>query len=564
MPAVPAFADGLDQFEWGYIWPQDDGYMATDSTASGGSAAELWGPGGIDAEFTNTTTTNSIKVRAKQIQCGSASAQGAVKVDNVSVGTITVSATTWTDYTLTGPWTSGQHFIHVDYTNSYASGSCARELFLDSVVAVSPTGTPPTSPTYYVDGVSGSDSNNGTSTSTAWKTISKVNATALSAGDTVLFKRGQTFNNAALVADNPGSASSRVTYGSYGTGALPILDGGGSTGNYPVEISAVYVTVQDLQVQNAGGRDQDQVGLRVNASDALVQRVTATANAIGVQAYPGADRMRVTASNLSNNTTEIRGPNDNDDYGAEGVSILADNVQIDHNTISGNYAPYSPLNDYGTDGSAVEIFDAQGALIHHNVASGNETFTEIGGTPIAPAYTTTRTANNTFYDNLVTSTVDKAIGFNAQQAAGSGGYGPVANTKIYNNTISLTGTGAQGVLIGTGSTAALHNNIVQAEYAGWSGSDGGTIQKIDEGHNVYYATNSGNDIYSSANSGTGVASTSTTSNPVFVSSTDYHLQTTSPAKNRGTTNYGLTTDLDDNPRTYGSGTDSGCYERQSP
>ncbi len=45
--------------------------------------------------------------------------------------------------------------------------------------------------TYYVDATNGNDSNNGTSESTPWKTISKVSASRFNPGDQILFKRGQ-------------------------------------------------------------------------------------------------------------------------------------------------------------------------------------------------------------------------------------------------------------------------------------------------------------------------------------------------------------------------------------
>ena len=46
--------------------------------------------------------------------------------------------------------------------------------------------------TYYVAG-NGNDTNDGLTTSTAWQTISKVNATSLQPGDQVLFRSGDTF-----------------------------------------------------------------------------------------------------------------------------------------------------------------------------------------------------------------------------------------------------------------------------------------------------------------------------------------------------------------------------------
>ena len=47
--------------------------------------------------------------------------------------------------------------------------------------------------TYYVDSTLGDDNHNGTSLSTAWKTLAKINATFFSPGDRILFKSGSTW-----------------------------------------------------------------------------------------------------------------------------------------------------------------------------------------------------------------------------------------------------------------------------------------------------------------------------------------------------------------------------------
>lgn len=78
---------------------------------------------------------------------------------------------------------------------------------------------------YYIDST-GSDANNGTSTSTPWKTITKFNSSfsGLSVGDSVLFKRGQTFYG-TLIISRSGSSGSPIIIGAYGTGAKPIITG---------------------------------------------------------------------------------------------------------------------------------------------------------------------------------------------------------------------------------------------------------------------------------------------------------------------------------------------------
>ena len=45
--------------------------------------------------------------------------------------------------------------------------------------------------TYYIDATKGNDNNNGQSSSTAWKTIAKVNASSFNPGDQILFKKGE-------------------------------------------------------------------------------------------------------------------------------------------------------------------------------------------------------------------------------------------------------------------------------------------------------------------------------------------------------------------------------------
>ena len=43
---------------------------------------------------------------------------------------------------------------------------------------------------YYVDSVGGNDTNNGTTTNSAWQTLVKVNGTIFQPGDSILFKAG--------------------------------------------------------------------------------------------------------------------------------------------------------------------------------------------------------------------------------------------------------------------------------------------------------------------------------------------------------------------------------------
>ncbi|MDP4283530.1 MAG: right-handed parallel beta-helix repeat-containing protein [Bacteroidota bacterium] len=78
---------------------------------------------------------------------------------------------------------------------------------------------------YYISS-SGNDANNGTSTSTPWKTLSKLNAyfSSLKPGDNVLFNRGDVFYG-SIIVNKSGSSGSPITLGAYGTGANPVITG---------------------------------------------------------------------------------------------------------------------------------------------------------------------------------------------------------------------------------------------------------------------------------------------------------------------------------------------------
>ncbi|MDD5570169.1 MAG: T9SS type A sorting domain-containing protein [Bacteroidales bacterium] len=76
---------------------------------------------------------------------------------------------------------------------------------------------------YYVDATNGMDTYDGLSPSTAWKTIARVNSANLIAGDSVLFKRGETFRGNLIPIS--GTALGNIIYGAYGTGNKPKLLG---------------------------------------------------------------------------------------------------------------------------------------------------------------------------------------------------------------------------------------------------------------------------------------------------------------------------------------------------
>jgi hypothetical protein len=83
------------------------------------------------------------------------------------------------------------------------------------------------SKTYFVK-AQGDDAQNGLSSITAWKSISKVNASTFSAGDSVLFEAGSSFKgNIYISPASYGTLTKPLVFGSFGKGKATILAGDG-------------------------------------------------------------------------------------------------------------------------------------------------------------------------------------------------------------------------------------------------------------------------------------------------------------------------------------------------
>ena len=95
--------------------------------------------------------------------------------------------------------------------------------------------------TVYYLSPSGSDTNNGTSTTTPWKTIARLvqSISSVQPGDQILFARGGTFRGDFTVP-NSGTSSAPITVGAYGTGADPIISGSNLVTGWTLYSGSIY------------------------------------------------------------------------------------------------------------------------------------------------------------------------------------------------------------------------------------------------------------------------------------------------------------------------------------
>lgn len=395
-----------------------------------------------------------------------------------------------------------------------------------------PTDPPVTGNTYHVD-PAGNDGADGRTPATAWRTVAKASGAPLAPGDRLLFRRGGVWAG-GLIVSRSGTAAAPITIGAYGEGELPVFRGASSA----IKLSGPYLTVNDLWADDASWAGFDVTGASVR-----LERVRATRNVAGVHlrvtAVGGALLRSAVVDNTKMSVNTVGG---DDDSGAFGVLLQGDRNEIAFNTISGHDAA---SYDYGRDGAAVEVYGGQDNHIHHNLAEGNDTFTELGNA---------RSRGNVYAYNVVRASL--ASGAFLVTRGGASSWGPVLDTRVYKNTVHLTGSSSQGFVCHGGCSRdvlVMRDNVIQAAW-----KVGYADAPFDDAGGVYY----GGQRQFTLGPGSVVA------DPRFVAPPgDLHVLSTSPAIDTGVA-LGYAADLDGVPVPQdgnGDGSavpDRGAYERR--
>jgi len=270
----------------------------------------------------------------------------------------------------------------------------------------------PTNEVYYVNNSLGSDSNPG-SLAQPWKTIAKVNSqmSSFNPGDIILFKRGETWllnsngEAGSLNISVSGSVRNPITFGAYGSGDLPVLDGSQTVDSgvmtYGIVVagynqSTSYITIKNLDLRNG---IKQNLGLSI---DSNVTNITVQDCAIHANRTDGFTLIYITNFGTQGSTNNIIIRN-NQIYnskwngiritgGVTNVIISGNNIhQITHNGIDtwpGNGMNNKSFEIYNNDiynfgGGAVgagiyipgaSYFDIHDNDIHDSANTPNATF----------------------------------------------------------------------------------------------------------------------------------------------------------------------------------------------
>lgn len=418
--------------------------------------------------------------------------------------------------------------------------------------------------TYYVDGLTGSDSNPGTQ-SLPWKTIQKA-ANTLRADDTVIVNAG-TYNERVNITNYHGSSGSLISFVAQGT----------------VKCQGFTITRNFIQVKGftataiVSGWVKDAYGIYVEGSNCLIEENYAYyCPTGGICAAPAAANCIFRNNRCSRNVLN-------------GFEIDGVNHLIENNEIWGTICYYPPTGWAPTgDANGVQYLGSghifRGNYIHdisfydpENVGysphiDAFQTFGSGGGSNIVfernliilPEFRQDKNIRccgwmlaNASYTTIRNNIV---IAHNGTETGGGGCHHiTIENNMFIGSIANLPSNWPMGISLENCPYTTVKNNIIydQVNYAIYL--LGTTYTGLDIGYNCTYNSNGSTPRGSS---GAQQPTDLWGANPKFVNpaSKDYHLQSNSPCINAGASIYDNTYDYDLNPRPVGSGWDIGAYE----
>ncbi len=403
---------------------------------------------------------------------------------------------------------------------------------------------------YYVDPSSTATSANGT-LAYPWKTIAQVNSgtTLLNPGDSVLFKRGQSYSG-RLTISRSGSATAPIVYSNYGSGSLPefnnaITDIINITNKQYIVIDGIKII--DNSISTTDHSIQAKISYAINLENSpncSIKNCDISLVGVGIAVLAGSDNTTITGNYMHNMRMVRNTPtsvNPDDDYGANPMVIGSSNNRITNNRFEECWAL---SYDYGYDGGAVELFGAtmNNNMVMYNTAINCNGFMEIGSS-----------SNGTAQNNIVAYNKIINCGIIGVYQNGSTFSVSVNNLQYYNNTVVETvkqysqpsvmfwmaGTGSAGMVV-------VKNNIF------WLSSGVNVASsKFNSGQMVH-----SNNIYRMSSGSLGITLNNSellsTNASLFTSVSggpadwNYTLPSTSAAVNFGT-NVGLVKDFAGNP-----------------
>lgn len=386
-------------------------------------------------------------------------------------------------------------------------------------LAILATATDAWATTYYVK-TTGNDSNSGTSSSAAFKTITKA-AQVAAAGDTV-YVGGGTYANAVAVT-NDGTSGSPIKFIADTAGTYT-----GVSGTVTLSPNNAWVVQNDNYIQI--------IGFTFTGDNAVLWETSVGGLLQDCEITTSQEAIKVNGATLTVQSCNIH------DNAQEGIYVLgASNLTVLNTTIANsalqginiNAATTITLEDCsiyscGRQGVYVDQNNTTDTLTMRRCVIWYNSYEGVGAEGVGQV-----TLENCF------------VAVNGEEGIYASANTPVV--RVYHCDVVYNGK--DGVRRDNGTTTITNSILAWNGFYGLRGTSTHT-------YNLFYGNSSGHV------SGTTVQASEKTVDPLFVSSSDLHLQGSSPCVDAGT-NVGLTTDYEGSSRPQGSGYDIGCYESEA-
>ncbi|MFE2934336.1 hypothetical protein ACFXG0_27340, partial [Streptomyces sp. NPDC059278] len=118
--------------------------------------------------------------------------------------------------------------------------------------------------TQYVDCSADTSTQTGSS-AFPWRSLDQVNGLTLKTGSRILLKRGSRCTG-TLAPNGSGREGDPMVIGAYGSGAKPVIDGGGNPETLLLK-NTQWVEARDLEITNSGNPGRNKRGVRVQLQD---------------------------------------------------------------------------------------------------------------------------------------------------------------------------------------------------------------------------------------------------------------------------------------------------------
>ncbi len=365
--------------------------------------------------------------------------------------------------------------------------------------------------TYHVAST-GSDSNSGSQAS-PWRTLQKA-ANTVRAGDLVLVANG-TYAGFQVTAD--GTSAARIVFRANGSNVVINSRNNSTPDNVNIE-GGNYVTVEGFTVNDA-----PRVGIRAVTATGVVVRGNRIARSGLTGILTGYTPQIQIIDNVASGSVQ-----------EHGIYVSNSNTANDNPVVRGNECFDNNQNGMQFNGDCWEGGDGiiSGAVIEENTIHHNnwKGFSLI-------SLQNSRICNNLVYENGLSAGAGGIHLADQPNCGKPSNSNVVANNTVYEPRIAC-------IRLTNGSTAnKIFNNVLVASTLDRTIADESGGNYIDSASNIRRTSKSG----------------------LFVSATDYHLATSSPALNIGLATYQSASaplvDIDGVPRPQAARHDAGSYEK---